>query len=359
MNHILRLLLLLISFSCTTDIFAADNLEWLQKDYDFGTFKELEGKKTGIVKFINRGDSPTLITRVRTSCGCTGAEYREGLIAPGDTAWVSFTYDPTGRPGRFEKTVKVYTGADNDLTSITIRGTVIGEPASLMKLYPVDAGELRLSGDFTNLGDVKSGQGRHFFLNGYNTTTDTLRPRIIALPESFSFAMSPTEVPPGDLVTFSIYYDASKEKTLGEHEYSFRVLPDEKSSTATDFRVKVTLHPDAAANAYSLKGEEPRATLSTELIDLGKTAASGKAPFEFSIKNSGDAPLIINRIYCPAGAVVIKSHPSKLKPGKSGKVKGYVNLSEIETPGFGLRLDVITNDADRPERSVRISGMRQ
>lgn len=359
MKHLHSILFLAATLCCAFFASAGDNLEWLQTDYDFGTFKELEGSKTGVVKFINRGTAPTLITRVRTSCGCTGAEYREGLIVPGDTAWVSFTYDPTGRPGRFEKTVKVYTGADNDLTSITIRGTVIGEPASLKKLYPVDAGELRLSGDFTNLGDIKAGQGRHFFLNGYNLTTDTLRPRIIALPAPFSFAMSPAEVPPGDLVTFSIYYDASKEKDLGEHEYSFRVLTDEKSSTATDYRVKVTLHPDAAANHFAGNGKEPRATLSTELIDLGKTGTSGKASFEFSIKNSGRAPLIVNRIYSPNGAIHISSYPEKLKPGKTGKVKGYVNLSDIDTAGFGISLDIITNDADRPERSIRISGLRE
>ena len=139
---------------------ASAQLEWLATDYDFGTMKEIAGPKTGSVRFVNRGDKPVVINQVRPSCGCTGADYTEGQIAPGDTATVSFTYNPKGRPGRFEKTVKVYVGEDNERTAIKIRGTVIGAPETLQTSYPVEVGPLRLSQRILTAGDVRYGTAR-------------------------------------------------------------------------------------------------------------------------------------------------------------------------------------------------------
>lgn len=79
-----------------------------------------------------------MITGARPSCGCTGVAYPDDPIAPGDTVKFSFTYNPLGRPGRFEKSIRVYIG-DFDTATIRIRGNVLGTPESLSTLYPVEA----------------------------------------------------------------------------------------------------------------------------------------------------------------------------------------------------------------------------
>ena len=110
---------------------ARGEVTWLSRTYDFGFFREEAGPQQGEVKLINLGPEPTVINRVKSTCGCTVAGFTEGLIEPGDTARVWFTYNPAGRPGRFEKHIKVYMGADNDVTSVTLKGTVIGNASSL------------------------------------------------------------------------------------------------------------------------------------------------------------------------------------------------------------------------------------
>ncbi|MDE7495896.1 MAG: DUF1573 domain-containing protein, partial [Muribaculaceae bacterium] len=46
-------------------------IEWLSTEYDFGTFPEAGGPRSGEVRFINRGKQPTMINNVRLTCGCT------------------------------------------------------------------------------------------------------------------------------------------------------------------------------------------------------------------------------------------------------------------------------------------------
>lgn len=94
--------------------------------------------KTGSVRLVNTGSEEAVITGARPSCGCTGVAYPDDPIAPGDTVRFSFTYNPLGRPGRFEKSIRVYIG-DFDIATIRIRGNVLGTPESLSTLYPVEA----------------------------------------------------------------------------------------------------------------------------------------------------------------------------------------------------------------------------
>ena len=64
-------------------------------------------------KFINAGDKPLLITKVRTSCNCTVASYNKTPILPGQTDSITINLD-TKKPGKFEKVVAVYSNASNN-----------------------------------------------------------------------------------------------------------------------------------------------------------------------------------------------------------------------------------------------------
>lgn len=131
-------------FAVLSPLIALAQIEWTSKEYDFGSFKEAEGPRTAKLTFVNKGKKPTFINHVRTSCGCTAASFTKKIIEPGETGSVSVTYNPTGRPGRFRKSVRVYTGDDNELTTLKIFGTVIGAPASLEAHFPESIGPMRL-----------------------------------------------------------------------------------------------------------------------------------------------------------------------------------------------------------------------
>lgn len=95
-----------------------------QTSYDFGTIKEADGKVSHTFQIKNDGNMPLVITRVIASCGCTTPEWTKEPIAPGKTGDIKVTYDPSGRPGPFTKTISVYSNGKTGSFILTIRGEV-------------------------------------------------------------------------------------------------------------------------------------------------------------------------------------------------------------------------------------------
>jgi len=92
--------------------------------HDFGTIKEADGSVTHTFKVKNEGKAPLVISRVVPSCGCTSPEWSKEPIAPGKTGEIKITYDPTGRPNTFTKTISVYSNGYTGSYVLTIKGIV-------------------------------------------------------------------------------------------------------------------------------------------------------------------------------------------------------------------------------------------
>lgn len=336
---------------------ASAQLEWLATDYDFGTMKEIAGPKTGSVRFVNRGDKPVVINQVRPSCGCTGSDYTEGQIAPGDTATVSFTYNPKGRPGRFEKTVKVYVGEDNERTTIKIRGTVIGAPETLQTSYPVEVGPLRLSQRILTAGDVRYGTARHLFLQGYNQSPDTIYPVWNHPAKSLSIGISSRAVAPGDGVTFSVYFNTREGELPGTVSYPIEIIADSTASepAVADVEFRANVVPDAIGPGASDLKDAPSITLSPANVDLGTVGE--KAELGFIVSNTGKSDLQIKRMY--GDGIAITRFPVRLKPGKSGECRGSVKLSGRDDGPFAVKLEVVSNDPLKPLAVIKVIGIKE
>ena len=93
--------------------------------YDFGDIKEAEGPVTHTFKVKNEGEAALVITKVVASCGCTTPDWSKEPIASGKTGEIKVTYDPTGRPAPFTKTISVYSNGKTGSYILTIKGNVI------------------------------------------------------------------------------------------------------------------------------------------------------------------------------------------------------------------------------------------
>ncbi|MDR0538335.1 MAG: DUF1573 domain-containing protein [Tannerellaceae bacterium] len=93
--------------------------------YDFGDIKESAGPVTHIFVVKNNGEAPLVITRVLPTCGCTTPEWSKEPIAPNGKGSITVTYDPTGRPGPFNKTVNVLSNGKRGSVTIIIKGNVV------------------------------------------------------------------------------------------------------------------------------------------------------------------------------------------------------------------------------------------
>lgn len=334
----------------------ADNIRWLSTDYDFGTFKEEAGKQSGVVRFINQGKEPTVINRVKVSCGCTATSYTDGEIAPGDTASVEITYDPDRRPGRFEKTVKVYTGLDNRITTIRIHGTVIGKPSSVKEFYPVEAGPLMLATDRIAGGKVKEGSASNIMISAYNRSTDSVSVSGASSSAALDVSSSVKKVAPGDIVTFSFYFNTRKNDSPGIKEIPVK-LRMESGGRISEYELLYSINVEP--QAMTLSSEEllsaPRLSAETRIIDLGKVSRK-RRKISFRIQNVGKSPLEVRRIASNNEALKVLKYPARLAAGKKGVVELEFNPAEFpEAKAYGIDLDIITNDPSAQRSKVRLA----
>ncbi|MDX2249105.1 MAG: DUF1573 domain-containing protein [Bacteroidia bacterium] len=73
--------------------------------------------------FTNTGNADLRIESVQASCGCTATNYTKEPIAPGETGYITATYNAAGA-GIFTKTVTVKSNAAEPNTVLRIKGEV-------------------------------------------------------------------------------------------------------------------------------------------------------------------------------------------------------------------------------------------
>ncbi|MCM1355365.1 MAG: DUF1573 domain-containing protein [Staphylococcus sp.] len=94
--------------------------------HDFGTIKADGGTVSAIYKFTNTGAAPlTIINVTNGGCGCTKPSYPKAPIAPGKSGEIKITFQPRGRSGEFNRSVKVKTNASAGRKTLKFNGVII------------------------------------------------------------------------------------------------------------------------------------------------------------------------------------------------------------------------------------------
>lgn len=98
-------------------------IEFETETLDYGTVvQNSDGLRT--FNFINTGEAPLLITKVKTSCGCTVPSYSKAPILPGESGEILIKYN-TKKLGAFTKTVTVMSNAEGGNRVLKIKGEVV------------------------------------------------------------------------------------------------------------------------------------------------------------------------------------------------------------------------------------------
>lgn len=123
MKKIITLLFIgLLSFSVNAQDKVA-KIEFEATTIDYGTIeKGADGVR--VFKFKNTGDAPLIVSKVKSSCGCTVPKKPEEPIMPGMTGEIEVKYD-TKRVMPIRKTITVTSNADTPTVALKIKGNVI------------------------------------------------------------------------------------------------------------------------------------------------------------------------------------------------------------------------------------------
>ena len=112
----------LLSFSVNAQDKVA-KIEFESETIDYGTIeKGADGVR--VFKFKNTGNIPLIITRVKSSCGCTVPKKPEEPIMPGMTGEIEVKYD-TNRVMPIRKTITVTSNAETPTIALKIKGLVV------------------------------------------------------------------------------------------------------------------------------------------------------------------------------------------------------------------------------------------
>ncbi len=348
---------------CTLMAWSQGELRWLETDADLGTFKEEDGKQSCTMRMVNVGDSALVITRVQSSCGCTAATYTTTPVLPGDTAYVTLTYNPYNRPGQFEKDAFVYSTGTPRRSRLTIRGKVIATEVTVDQRYPVRVGNLRLEVENVPLGELMRGTTRNAYINAYNAGRDTLLVSTSARLPHVALDAAPDTIPPGEAGAIVVHYDTRQAPLWGLNVDTMLVSsePLHNSPTALAGVARIYVMAQVLEDMSRLSPDErekaPQLYLDTDKLVWDNMPADSVTTRTLSLANRGKSTLIVRRLWCPHPAVSFYNVPDTIKKGKQATVTVAVDPSRLDDALLNTTLTVITNDPDQPRAKIRIAGM--
>lgn len=123
-------------------------IRFIETEHNYGTIQKGSDGNCEFT-FVNEGNEPLILNKVKASCGCTTPSYTQKPVMPGKTGTIKVHYN-TNTVSGFSKTVTVESNAvDNPRVVLKIKGTVVDGNANQAKpavkqdakpaIKPVDA----------------------------------------------------------------------------------------------------------------------------------------------------------------------------------------------------------------------------
>ena len=325
-------------------------------EHDFGKIHEEDGRVSVVFNFKNEGMAPLVLSNVRASCGCTTPTWTKEPVEPGQTGSITVTYNPNGRPGRFQKTVTITSNATEATKRVYIKGEVIPKQAKPVNKFTVAVGDMSMKSKTLNLGTIKKGETKNGELE-YTNLTQADHKVELAVNGADAYLIHQVtlgEVKPNEVGKFVFALDSRLTKLYGPVEaYAYVVVDGKKELSETyQLTIKAEIEEDFSALTTEQKQQAPILEVQGE-HNVGKIAAGKAHKFAFPMKNNGANALEVRRVYATDKALVIKA-PKAIKSGKKGVVNVEINAKDLKAGHYERELIVITNDYKQPKKKVII-----
>lgn len=328
--------------------------------HDYGHILEAEGTATCSFTAVNCSDTNITINDIIATCGCTRASYEHSSIAPDGEFCLGINFDPTNRPGRFEREIYVYVSDSTEPIVLRVKGHVQPRERTVEELYPFDmGGGLRLDANFHAFGYVEEGKSVEHSVGYINTSDSEVRLSI-------------------EIITPSGYLDVARESVVAPHATGDIVLRYSNHSEQPYYGIaedRMRLYVDGEVCSYDLSTHAimvdnfdmsddisaPRLAISKNIIKFGEVNGRNVVLEQsVTLKNEGASPLLIRAIECTTPAVEVKGGTAmSIAPGEETTVTLILRSAHIEdwdNPLVG-RAMVISNDPLRPMQTIRLTAL--
>lgn len=336
----LRSILLLLATIFCAKFVLAQNMEGVKvqnMSHYFGTFTRNQGVKVHEFELENTGADALIINRVKSTCGCTVAEWTRTPILPGKKGTVKVQFDPKKYSGYFSKSVEVYTNRSTNAINLQVSGRVQVNN--------------KISDDFVCfVGDLKADKKEIEFgiaeadmlelkqeVRFINVMRDTISLNVKSLPSAFKLEQTNTVLAPGENSKLTISCNPSLIKEWGTLNGKMKLEIKRGAKTEIiDFPIKL-----ARMDAFSKLSKEQRekaAKLVCSNSDSLKLDATSKLnTVKIALDNAGASDLLIRSIELEGNDIKVKKYDKQIAPGKTG----YLILNYSNTINKQLKQNLV------------------
>lgn len=310
--------------------------------------------RTAEFTLTNKGTADLVITKVRTDCGCTSADWTRTPIGPGSTGTIRATFDAE-MLGHFNKGLAVYTNLSDQPTYLTVMGQVSMTQTEPSLEYPYQVGDYFLSTDDVEFDDVNRGDAPVYTLYIFNASKKSYRPELMHLPKYLTAEADPEVIRPGGVGRMLITLNSQKLSNMGLTQtsiYLSRFMGD-RVSKETEINVSATLLPDFL-DTPTQHALAPRAEIDSTHITLELAGKKSKASGQLILRNTGRTPLVISALQVYNPGISVSLNKRRIDPGKAEKLKISVNAHSSYFKGR-RRVLLITNDPDHSKMVIDVT----
>ncbi len=331
-------------------------LRFTLTEWSFGDIREEGGEVTHIFEFTNGGDTPVVIDRVATSCGCTTPNYPKTPIAPGAKARIDVVFDPRGMPGEFSKIVTVVSGGGKHRDYLTVTGNVSPRPRTVEEDYPHDmGGGLRLSTTLLSFRSIAQGSTVSMVSRWANTSSEP-----VALtfqndePSGLMEIHAPETLCGGCRGDVTFTYDLSGQTAYGPMHDVVRPVVDGVAASHTIYT--------SATGIDNFEGIDtanaPKLFFDAMFHDFGEVRQR-TMPYTFRLEasNEGTAELHIRSVTSSAGLQTTLREGMTLAPGASLPFEVMFYSNKYSPGEVQATIGLVVDDPMRPTREIRISAI--
>lgn len=289
--------------------------------HNFGKIEESGGTVTYKFEFTNAGGNPLIINDVRASCGCTTPEWTEKPVMPGKSGYVSATFNPSNRPGDFNKSIVVRTNGVQSLTVLRIKGTVKPKERTLEDRYPTKMGDLRLKTNHLPFVKVKHTTPKTGTVPIVNTSEKLMRVSFTNVPGYLEIKTKPEKLKPGEEGVIWAKFDPEKIDDWGFIVERLRIKVNGENVRHNRFTITAKIVEDFSMLTPEERKNAPKVKFEEKTYDFGTAKQHTKVAHTFNFENNGKRDLKIRKIRTTCGCTAVKPSKMVIPSGESSSFK--------------------------------------
>ncbi len=323
--------------------------------YDFKDVPEAGGSVEHVFNFTNTGNQPLVIQNVQASCGCTTPDWTKAPIAPGAKGFVKATYNPSNRPGQFNKTITVMSNAEQPSMILRIIGNVTPKPKTVADEYPRAFGELRAKGGNLSFTQIAPDETKTEVLEVINTSATDMKVEFGQVPAHLSIKLVPAVIKAGEKGVIQGTFDAKLKQDWGFVVDNVPVVVNGVQDPNNRLSVSATIAENFEKWSPKELTNAAVASFDNVMYNFGDAKAGDKVIHKYILTNTGKSNLLIRKVKASCGCTAVTPEKTVVEPGQSTALE-----AQFDTNGKSgtqtKSITVITNDPKASTIILQLTG---